>query len=421
MRRASSLVCFTLLAACGGSTPTPGDDAGVDGASSGCTTDSCGTGMVCVAGACAASRCGDGVIDARRGEDCEDGNTTAFDGCSECMFDCDSDGECDNGDPCNGSERCTNHACTAGTPAALDSTCTSTRVTDGVCRDVAAIRTCVGAACGNSFVDAGEDCDDGADGDPDDGCQDDCTFTCVDADDCIDTDPCNGTESCSGDHTCAAGTPIPMLGWWADCDGDGAAPVGAVMMLACVEPPSALTGCSGRWTMNNPAVTSDCLDTDPASYRGATEICDRHDNDCSSGGGVDAAEDMDSDGRAPIGAACEGGPLPETDCDDTSARVPTTETCNRGIDDDCDGMIDEDCACSWFSVAACNTGMTIQNFCGASRYIGRLERCDGTTVGLPNSYLSMYNTSMCSSASCTPTGVSYRRVECCNRMTFDPP
>lgn len=49
---------------------------------------------------------------------------------------------------------------------------------------------------------------------------------------------------------------------------------------------------------------------------GADEICDRIDNDCSSGGGVDVNEDWDNDGYSPPGAACSGGPFPRTDCAD---------------------------------------------------------------------------------------------------------
>ncbi|MCC6875492.1 MAG: cellulase family glycosylhydrolase [Sandaracinaceae bacterium] len=36
---------------------------------------------ICVDGACAASTCGDGYVHAARGEECQDGNDTAFDGC----------------------------------------------------------------------------------------------------------------------------------------------------------------------------------------------------------------------------------------------------------------------------------------------------------------------------------------------------
>jgi hypothetical protein len=66
------------------------------------------------------------------------------------------------------------------------------------------------AACGNNVVDEGEDCDDGRNGDPDDGCTDECTFSCENAADCDDNEICNGDETCNLDtHTCGAGTPPP--------------------------------------------------------------------------------------------------------------------------------------------------------------------------------------------------------------------
>ena len=39
---------------------------------------------------------------------------------------------------------------------------------------------CASPGCGNDVVDSGEECDDGQNGDNDDGCRDDCTFSCHD-------------------------------------------------------------------------------------------------------------------------------------------------------------------------------------------------------------------------------------------------
>jgi hypothetical protein len=65
------------------------------------------------------------------------------------------------------------------------------------------------AVCGNDDTEDGEDCDDGANGDDDDGCTDECTFTCVADLDCNDLNACNGNETCVADtHVCIAGTPI---------------------------------------------------------------------------------------------------------------------------------------------------------------------------------------------------------------------
>jgi len=61
----------------------PGGGAGQKCVSGGplAACSACGQGRICVAGACAASVCGDGCLDVARGEQCDDGNTTNLDGC----------------------------------------------------------------------------------------------------------------------------------------------------------------------------------------------------------------------------------------------------------------------------------------------------------------------------------------------------
>jgi len=112
---------------------------------------------------------------------------------------------------------------------------------------------------------------------------------------------------------------------------------------------------------------NDCDDDDAAVYPGADEVCDGVDNDCDGDVDEDALdevtwyEDGDGDGYGdPDGGveACEAPPGTvdnDGDCDDDDAAVnpDADELCN-GIDDDCDGTVDEDDALdagTWYADA----------------------------------------------------------------------
>jgi len=85
------------------------------------------------------------------------------------------------------------------------------------------------------------------------------------------------------------------------------------------------------------AVAGDCDDTNAAINPAATEVCDGVDNDCD--GQVDEGlnADADGDGFTAIGS-CTGS---ADDCDDTNAAInpAATEVCD-GVDNDCDGLVD---------------------------------------------------------------------------------
>lgn len=71
---------------------------------------------------------------------------------------------------------------------------------------------------------------------------------------------------------------------------------------------------------------TDCNDGNANIHPTADELCDRLDNNCSSGGGSANGEDYDDDGYAPIGGSCSGGPFPETDCNDHNDDVNPGQT-----------------------------------------------------------------------------------------------
>ena len=130
---------------------------------------SCGTGMACLDGMCQSTSCA-----------------------------------CDDGNACNGVETCTpSLACIAGTPEADGTTCATGKLCIG--------GACDADRCGDGFTSAPEECDDG-NAMAGDGCENDCTFSCVSGDatrDCTPADACAGQGTCNdGTHTCMAGTPL---------------------------------------------------------------------------------------------------------------------------------------------------------------------------------------------------------------------
>ena len=131
---------------------------------------------------------------------------------------------------------------------------------------------------------------------------------------------------------CAWGT------WYADADHDG---YGGPPLSACAQPAGSV------------ANSTDCNDTNAAIHPGATEACNGVDDNCNGqiDEGVtptfyrDADGDMHGDPTMPVTTYCTAPlhyVLTNDDCNDTNAAIHpgATEVCN-GVDDNCNGQIDE--------------------------------------------------------------------------------
>jgi len=171
--------------------------------------------------------------------------------------------------------------------------------------------------------------------------------------DCDDTSASvypGADEYCNGvDDDCDGSTDedsaVDATSWYADADGDGYGDA-----LDTVRTCSAGSGYVGD--------DNDCDDTDAAINPGASEICDSVDNDCD--GLIDDDDtsltgantwylDVDADGYGVLGLTTDACSQPSGyaadsgDCDDgdATANPGAVEYCD-GIDNDCDGTIDED-------------------------------------------------------------------------------
>ena len=127
------------------------------------------------------------------------------------------------------------------------------------------------------------------------------------------------------------------------------------------------SGCSLFW-----GASADCDDVAAAVFPGAVETCDGVDADCD--GEVDEGFDADGDGAMDGARGC-GATYTDVDCDDADPdRFPgNIEVCGNGIDDNCDGTVDED-------VDEDGDGYSTCQDCDDADpgvYLGAAELCDG--------------------------------------------
>ena len=105
-----------------------------------------------------------------------------------------------------------------------------------------------------------------------------CGHDCDDADPDVYGPPDSHADPCDGkDNDCDGRVDEDgPVTWYADCDGDGYAPMGATSRMGCAEPPRDGTGCpggGGSWTTRAPtdARSIDCNDANRDVNPGQTE------------------------------------------------------------------------------------------------------------------------------------------------------
>ncbi len=287
----------------------------------------------------------DGLVE--NGNDCDDTDKNAYPGAPETCNDVDDncDGRVDEG---------------------VSDTYWADADADGYGDTAAAI-----TACGptEGYTDNDDDCDD-----TDDGAHPGAEEVCDEADNDCDGSVDEGVTST----------------YWIDLDDDGYGDAG-VAEDSCAQP----TGYA-----ENP---DDCDDTDDDVSPEGTEVCNGVDDDCD--GTVDGADaegtatwydDADGDGYgnpAVATTSCDAPPgtvANADDCDDTSAAVSpaATELCN-GLDDDCDGTVDEDSASdatTWYldydSDGHGGSRYTTVSCDAPSGYVASSDDCDDTTASV---------------------------------------
>ncbi len=211
--------------------------------------------------------------------------------------------------------------------------------------------------------------------------------------DCDDTDARanpGAVEVCDGIDNDCNGTvdgfdAVNVIAVYADNDQDGFGNANT-WTWECSIPP--------QWT----ADAGDCDDADAGQFPGAAERCNNEDDDCNGLIDDDPIDegywfgDGDGDGFGDVSNQARGCEAPAGfgtdigDCDDSDPAINplATETCNS-IDDDCDGVIDEDGngnRAPWYLDADGDTfgdPATLQLACGQpDGYVVNRTDCDDT-------------------------------------------
>ncbi len=285
---------------------------------------------------CTSFVCGNGAVEGT--EQCDDGETTSGDGCSDtCVTE--SGYSC----PTPGSACVADNICGDGTVGGTEVCDDGNSVETDACLD-----TCVAAFCGDGHIwttDGGSEvCDDG-DTDDTNACSNSCTITsgCGDekveaGEDCDDgnadnTDGCTTDCNILTDWECTAIIDTISVCTNCDVDGDGALN----------------DSCSGG---------TDCNDDDPEINPGASEMCGNDvDENCDDvkAGACPEGPCVDGDGDKYPGTftqdCYDGNYFDVIDCNDGDAAIypGATEICGNGVKENCN-LVEADEGCFYHNI-----------------------------------------------------------------------
>jgi hypothetical protein len=382
---------------------------------------------ICLDETCEDSVCGDGFIDTGAGEFCDppDGDTCTDD----CRQRCTIDEEClDDGNVCNGEEYCNveTRLCGSRNPPNDGAECsTSPRriCLSGVCQD---------SICGDGFPDGAADvpeqCDDG-NAVQGDGCDNDCTYSCVADGDCEDGDVCSEDSCDTSSHTCGHAPAPPGAvcrpvagdcdveetcdGVSASCPPDGFRP-GTVMCRAS----AGVCDVEDRCTGSSASCPPDGFQPSSLVCRAASGACDAAERctgssaACPSDGFLSGSSVCRaSAGPCDAAETCTGG---SRDCP-PDGYAPTGTLCRASA-----GVCDVEETCGGTSVAcpadAFRPSTTVCRPQGSSCDIE--ERCTGGSAACPPDATNcLSNGNPCSSPGQCASGYCVDGVCCQNACT----